>query len=122
MNRFGLVSWYVFLQYCAVGMDKEVLKLKEENGKLKELEVKNKKLEDLNTSLRESLSNKLSISEMMNFKTTVLANIIVPQAMREVLFCIGFPSTQASSNLFFLLFIYLSTHVLLPHTPIHNRS
>lgn len=122
MNRFGLVSWYVFLQYCAVGMDKEVLKLKEENGKLKELEVKNKELNDLITSLRGSLSNKLSISEMMNFKTTVVANIICPHAMREILFCIGFPATQASSNLFFSLFIYLSTHVSLPHTPIHNRS
>jgi hypothetical protein len=94
MSRFGLVSWYVFFVYCISGLIPEVTNLK------KEIELQKKKnaeANDLISSLQAKQSNKLTIDDIMGFKTAVVRNIIVPQAIHDVLFWIGFPSKQVSS-------------------------
>lgn len=99
MNRFGLVSWYVFFVYCIVGLIPEVAGLKKEIELLKE---KNAQANDLISSLQAEQSKKHSINEITAFKTAVVRNILVPQTIRDVLFRIGFPSKQVS---FFLILV-----------------
>ena len=105
MNRFGLVSWYVFFVYCISGLIPEVQTLRKEVDLLKK---KNAEANDLISSLQSEHSNKLSINEITAFKTAVVRNTIVPQGIRDVLFRIGFPSKQVS--IFWLLF-YLSQSI-----------
>jgi hypothetical protein len=113
MNRFGLVSWYVFFVYCISGLIPEVQSLRKEVELLKK---KNAEANDLISSLQSEQSNKHSINEITGFKTTVVRNIIVPQGIRDVLFRIGFPSKQVSFFLFRLfsqLLFHLSQSIAL---------
>ena len=110
MNRFGLVSWYVFFQYCLNGMIQEKSKINQEVDALKD---ENAKLKSLCESLHESQSKRHSIDEIQAFKSSIVSNILVPQKIRDVLFHIGFPSTKVSSNFFFSLSA-VPTHPSLP--------
>jgi hypothetical protein len=116
MNRFGLVSWYVFFQYCLNGMIQEKSKTKQEVDALNKDE--NAKLISLCKSLHESQSKRHSIDEIQAFKSSVDSNILVPQKICDVLFHIGFPSTKVSSNVFFSL----STVPPIPHRLLWTMS
>jgi hypothetical protein len=107
MNRFGLVSWYVFFVYCIGGLVPEVMNLKKDIELLKK---KNEEANNLIFSLRSEQSKKHTINDITSFKTNVVRNIIVPHLVRDVLFRIGFLSKQVSSIFCFNSFLNMPPH------------